>query len=203
MEGVWQEGEDPSGVDPTAVAGDIKFKDLNGDGVIDAQNDRKYLGSSLPKWTGGITNRITYGDFNLSFFFYTAQGAKKNNNDLNYGDEAGRRNTPEEVGYWTPENRSNEFPTIGYRNVRGYGYPRNASFVRLQDVRISYSVPQNLLEKYGVGSLVFYAAGRNLYTWTNWIGWDPENSQSPRGSGNWTNNYPVVRSISLGLNVSL
>ena len=213
MEGVWQVNEIAAGAhltqDPTARAGDIKFKDISGpngtpDGQIDAQYDRKFLGNSLPDWTGGITNRFTYGNFNLNIFFQTTQGVLKNNPDINYGDEVGRRNTPEAVGYWTPENQSNKWPSlVAYQNNKGYGFPRNASFVRLQDVRLSYSIPNDFIEKYGISNLVFYISGRNLYTWSKWVGWDPENNQSPRGSGDWINNYPLVRTFSLGLNVSL
>ncbi|WP_417359788.1 SusC/RagA family TonB-linked outer membrane protein [Galbibacter sp.] len=203
MVGIWQEGEDNSQWDPTAQSGDIKFADINGDGVIDPENDRTYLGSSLPDWTGGITNTFTYKNLSMSFFIQTVQGVLKGNPDMNYGDEAGRRNTPKEVGYWTPENQSNEWPSIGYRNTRGYGYARDASFVRIKDVRLSYRIPSEFTERYGISDLMFYVAGRNLYTFTDWIGWDPESNQSYRGSDTWTNNYPVVRSISLGMNLSL
>src|SRR5690606_38477487 len=201
--GVWQEGEDNSQWDPTAQAGDIKFADINGDGVIDPENDRTYLGSSLPDWTGGISNTFTHKNLSMSFFIQTVQGVLKGNPDINYGDEAGRRNTPREVGYWTPENKSNQWPSIGYRNTRGYGYARDASFVRIKDVRLSYRIPSEFTQRYGISDLMFYVAGRNLYTFTDWIGWDPESDQSYRGSGSWSNNYPVVRSISLGMNLSL
>lgn len=203
MVGIWQQGEDNTQWDPTAQPGDIKFADINGDGVIDPENDRTYLGSSLPDWTGGITNTFRYKNLSMSFFIQTVQGVLKGNPDINYGDEAGRRNTPREVGYWTPENQSNEWPSIGYRNTRGYGYARDASFVRIKDIRLSYRIPSDFIEKYGISDLMFYVAGRNLYTFTDWIGWDPESNQSYRGSGSWTNNYPVVRSISLGMNLSL
>jgi TonB-linked SusC/RagA family outer membrane protein len=209
MTGVWQEGEDTGSFN--AQPGDLKFQDVNGDGVIEPENDRVYLGSSLPKWTGGITNSITYKNFAFSFFVQTVQGVLKGNPDINYGDELSRRNTPSEVGYWTAENQSNSFPSLIYRNTLGYGYPRDASFVRLKDARISYRFPSETLGKFGLKDLMVYVAGRNLYTWTDWIGWDPESIQIYRGSEiqtngkteNWTNNYPVVRSVSLGLNLSL
>jgi hypothetical protein len=79
----------------------------------------------------------------------------------------------------------------------------NASFTRLKDITLSYTVPDKYLQKAHLGGLTVYASGTNLYTWTNWIGWDPENNYSMRGSGNWTNNYPEVRSIVFGVNVSL
>jgi hypothetical protein len=74
-------------------------------------------------------------------------------------------------------------------------------------VRLSYVVPSTFLGKYGIKNLTVYAAGRNLYTWSNWFGWDPEMTYYARGvsdsNGSWRNNYPVTRTISLGLNLTL
>jgi TonB-linked SusC/RagA family outer membrane protein len=203
MTGVWQTGEDASKQDPGAKPGDLKFADLNGDGKIDATNDKAILGQTAPKWTGGITNTFHYKQFNLSVFIQTAQGMLKNNADLNYADESGRRNTPADIGYWTPTNGNNSFQALSYTNTRGYGYPRDASYTRIKDVTFSYTLPAGLLEKAHISNLRVYLSGRNLHTFTNWIGWDPEDNYSTRGSGDWTNNYPQTRTIVLGLNVSL
>ncbi|RNI31392.1 SusC/RagA family TonB-linked outer membrane protein [Rufibacter latericius] len=202
LTGIWQQGEDNTGSDPTAKPGDLKFEDINQDGIINA-DDRVYLGSTLPKWYGGLTNTFHYNNFHLSVFVQTSQGSLKGNPDVYYGDEAGKRNLPAEFGYWTPENRSNEWPSLSYRNPRGYSFPKDNSYVRIKDVRLSYTVPGSFLEKYSLSNLTLYVAGRNLYTFTDWIGWDPENNHSSRGSGDWANNYPLVRSISFGLNVTL
>src|SRR5690606_39168209 len=153
----------------TARPGDIKFADLNNDGIIDPENDRTYLGTSLPKWYGGLTNTFRYKNFYLSVFVQTAQGGLKNNSDISYGDEAGRRNTPAEVGYWTPEIQRDYWPSLRYTNTRGYGYPGDNSYVRIKDVRLSNSVPSSFLKAYGVNSLTFYIAARYLYTFTDWI----------------------------------
>lgn len=201
-QGVWQTGEDPSKQDPTAKPGDLKFADLNHDGQITAK-DKTILGQTTPKWTAGMTNTFHYKNFHLSVFLQTVQGIMKNNADVNYVDETGRRNTPAAVGYWTPTNNSNYWPALSYFNTRGYGYPMNASFTRLKDVTLSYTVPDRYLQKAHLGGMTVYASGTNLYTWTHWIGWDPENNYSMRGTGNWTNNYPEVRSIVFGINVSL
>jgi TonB-linked SusC/RagA family outer membrane protein len=203
-QGVWQEGEDiPSTMN--AKPGDLKFQDLNDDGVINNE-DRTILGSTLPKWYGGLTNTLHYGNFHMSVFLQTSQGSMKNNPDIFYGDEAGRRNIPEEVGYWTPENKSNEWPSLAYRNI-GYNFPRDNSYLRIKDVRLSYTVPGSFLSKYNVQGLTIYATGRNLYTFTDWVGWDPESRHYPRGSsdnsGSWEDNYPIVRTISFGLNLTL
>lgn len=202
MTGVWQTGEDVSKQDPTAKPGSLKFADLNGDGKITA-DDRTILGQIDPKWTGGLTNTFHYKNINLSIFIQTAQGMTKNNQDLTYGDETGRRNTPAEIGYWTPENMSQTRPALSYNNTLGYGYASNASYTRIKDVTLSYVFSQNLLDKLHLGGLTIYASGRNLHTFTKWVGWDPENNYSSRGSGDWVNNYPITRTFVLGLNVSL
>jgi TonB-linked SusC/RagA family outer membrane protein len=208
MIGVWQVDEDPSGSDPTAKPGDLKFKDISGpngvpDGKIDA-NDRIVLGQTDPKWRGGMTNTFTFKNLHLSILIQTSQGAIKNNNDLTYADEQGRRNTPAEVGYWTPENKSQTRPSLAYNAAtRGYGFPTNNSYTRIKDVTLSYVFSKALLQKIRLQGLTVYASGKNLYTFTKWIGWDPESTQDARGAGNWTNNYPFTRQIVIGLNVAL
>ncbi|WPV00841.1 TonB-dependent receptor [Mucilaginibacter sp. cycad4] len=214
MTGVWQTGEDASKQDPGAKPGDLKFADINGDGKITADGDRVIQGQTAPKWTGGITNTFHYKQFNLSIFIQTAQGMMRNNTDLNYADESGRRNTPAEIGYWTPTNNNNSFQSLAYTNTRGYGYPRDASYTRIKDVTLSYVVGQNILDKLHLNGLTFYASGRNLHTFTKWIGWDPEQTSYTRGTSNsglnqsafasdWTNNYPVTRTFVFGANISL
>jgi len=214
MTGVWQTGEDVSKQDPTAKPGSLKFADLNGDGKITGDGDRMILGQTAPKWTGGLTNTFHYKNINLSIFVQTAQGMTRNNTDLGYGDETGRRNTPAEIGYWTPENMSQTRPALSYNNTLGYGYASDASYTRIKDVTLSYVFGQSVLDKLHLGGLTVYASGRNLYTFTKWVGWDPEQTTYGRGSGNssanqqafaadWTNNYPITRTFVLGLNVSL
>lgn len=213
--GVWQTGEDTSTSDPVSKAGDIKFKDqltedTNSDGIADAgdgqitADDRVILGRTDPKWTGGITNTITYKNFTMSAFIQISHGGLKSNRDLTYADEAWRRNLPEDFQYWTAENPSDYWPSLAaYKNYRGYGFAEDWSYVRLKDVTLSYRVPQTFLNNYNVKGLTLFVSGRNLHTWTNWFGWDPEMNYDSRGSGNWTNNYPPVRTISFGVNLSL
>ncbi|WP_432711007.1 SusC/RagA family TonB-linked outer membrane protein [Pedobacter sp.] len=203
LEGVWQTGEDPSNQDPGAKPGDLKFADINGDGIITADGDREVLGQRAPKWTGGLTNTFHYKNLHLNIFIQTAQGMTKNNNDLNYSDETGKRNTPAEVGYWTPTNGNNSRPALSYNNTRGYGYASDGAYTRIKDVTLSYVFGAKTLEKLRLGSLTIYASGRNLHTFTNWIGWDPEGDYAPRGSGEWVNNYPVTRTFVFGANISL
>jgi TonB-linked SusC/RagA family outer membrane protein len=209
--GIWQEAEIAAGAqvgwDNPALAGDLKLADLNKDGKVD-DNDRSILGQTTPKWTGGITNTFTYKQFSLNIFINTVQGALRNNPQVGgASDELGRRSTPAVLGYWTPENRNNEWRSLGnHSNSHGYGFPYNASFTRLKDVTLSYNLPQNTAGKIGVGGIQLYASGRNLYTWTNWIGWDPEARDVPRGNTvdgvNDQLNYPMVRSFIFGVNLT-
>ncbi len=205
--GIWQADEIASGAnkgwDDAAQAGDLKLADLNADGKID-DGDRSVLGQTAPKWTAGLTNTFTYKAFTLNVFINTVQGALRNNPQIGAAsDEMGRRSTPAALGYWTPENKSNEWRSLGnHSNVHGYGFPSNASFTRLKDLTLSYTMPQPLVEKIGVQGLTVYASGRNLYTWTNWLGWDPEARDIGRGSTDDNINYPMVRTYVLGINLS-
>ncbi|GAB3010839.1 TonB-dependent receptor [Niabella terrae] len=211
--GIWQEAEIESGAnqgwDDVALAGDLKLADISGpegvpDGNVD-DNDRSILGQTAPKWTAGLTNSFTYKDFSLSIFVNTVQGALRNNPQIGgASDEMGRRSTPAALGFWSPENQSNEWRSLGnHSNSHGYGFPSNASFTRLKDITLSYNLPKALTEKIGINGLLIYASGRNLYTWTNWFGWDPEARDITRGSNNDNLNYPMVRSYIVGLNLTL
>lgn len=201
--GIWQEGEDWSTLDPGAGAGHVKFADIDGDGLITPEGDRIILGQVPPKWTGGFTNTFHYKNWHLNVFIQTVQGVTRNNPDIAYGDQAGNRNTPRDIGYWTPENMSDAWPSLEYRNIRGYGFPQNASFTRLKDATLSYVFEPSALQRLRLNGLTLYVSGRNLLTLTDWIGWDPETVHDTRGSGNWANNYPLTRSFVFGINISL
>jgi TonB-linked SusC/RagA family outer membrane protein len=227
--GIWQEDEIGKpvseggniGWDDAAVAGDLKLADIGSpdedgdgrpedkpDGKID-DNDRRVLGQTLPKWTGGLTNTFTYKNLSLSIFIQTVQGLMRNNYVLGTAsDEMGRRNGPAEIGFWTPENKSNEWRSLGdHSNSHGYGFPMDASYTRIKDVTLSYRLPKTWMKSAGIGDIQFYISGRNLATFTNWIGWDPESVYQQRGvtsgtEGSWETNYPVTRDIVFGLNIT-
>lgn len=207
MIGIWQTNQANQAAVYNAKPGDIRFADISGpkgvpDSVINA-SDMSILGSPDPKWTGGITNVFSYKNFNLRVFIQTVQGVLKNNDQLAWLDLAGRRNIPAGLSYWTPENNNNSSPALSYTNTYGYGFPRNASFTRLKDVTLTWSLPSNVLSKTGLSEFSIYLSGTNLYTWTPWFGWDPEAYYSPRGNGGSTTNFPQEKSIVLGVNITL
>jgi TonB-linked SusC/RagA family outer membrane protein len=207
LNGTWQVGEDASSQDPGAKPGDLKFADVNGDKKITAE-DRVILGQVSPKWYGGLTNTFHYKSFHLNIFIQTAQGMLRNNPTIDFRDLAGRQNLPAEVGYWTSANMSNTRPSLTYTNARLYGYSQDASYTRIKDVTLSFTAPQRLLDAAKLGGLTFYASGRNLATFTDWVGWDPE-AIYDRGTTTTVstainqNSFPMVRSIVIGANITL
>lgn len=222
MKGIWQQDEIDQGMhkkwDPIAEAGDVKLADISGpngvpDGKID-DYDRVIQGQTTPKWIGGLTNTFTYKNLSLSIFIQTVQGVKKNNALISVaGDEMGRRNTTTEIGYWTPENQSNTWRSLRKNsNKHNYGFPKDASFTRIKDITLSYELPRKWAKKIGIGDLTVYASGRNLITFTDWIGWDPEARQISRGHSSWdstrgqtmydNSNYPMTKSYVFGINLT-
>ena len=208
MEGIWQEDEIAAGKhlnqDPQAQAGDVKLADLDGDGKITPEGDKKIQGQTTPKWTAGLTNTFSYKGLTLSIFIQTAQGHMRNNSLLAMAaDEQGRRNSTTEVGYWTPENKSDEYRSLSKTSNRwGYGFPCKANYTRIKDITLSYTFPQNILNAIRLSGLTAYISGRNLYTFTSWKGWDPEADITQRGWSGYENNYPMTKSLVFGLNVT-
>jgi TonB-linked SusC/RagA family outer membrane protein len=199
--GVWQTGDNFT-VDPSAKPGDLKFEDLNGDGKINSL-DRTYLGTRLPSYIAGLTNTFKYKQFSLNIFIQTTQGVLKPNTIYDYRDQVGRINLPASYTYWTPENKSNTSPSLAYTNSRQYTYPVNGSFTRIKDVTLSYDFAKEKLNKLKINNLRVYVSGRNLATFTNWQGWDPEADPYQYFENQKSSFYPLVRNFVFGINIGL
>jgi TonB-linked SusC/RagA family outer membrane protein len=203
LEGIWQTGESPANTDPIAKPGDLKFADVNGSKTI-TPDDRTIIGQTTAKWIGGITNTFHYKNFHLNIFIQTAQGITKNNPLKDFRDLGGRQNLPGEISYWTAANNDNTRPSLVYNNSRLYGYAEDASYTRIKDVTLSFIAPKSLLDKVKLGGLTFYVSGRNLATFTNWVGWDPEADFDRGALGvNTNNSYPLTRTVIFGANITL
>lgn len=181
----------------------MKLRDVDGDHQI-TDKDKVIQGQTSPKWTGGLTNTFTYKDLTLNVFIQTTQGIKRDNALMAMaGDEMGRRNTTTEIGYWTPENKSNKWRSLSKNsNPHGYGFPQKASYTRVKDITLSYSFPKSVTDALHIGSLQVYASGRNLFTFTDWTGWDPESTEIQRGWDSYEDSYPMTKSYVFGLNVT-
>ena len=203
--GVWQEGDDFGEYD--AQPGDLRFRDVNDDGKINP-DDRVPLGDAFPDLTGGIGNTFSYKNFNLYVFIEGASGMSMLNNQmvLTYLPTSFRRNRLAEplLNRWTPENPSDYYPSFVNTDQKVAVSSRtveDASYLRLQNVRLSYEVP---FETNLYRSLTIYALGQNLYTLTEYSGADPAaNANNDPNFRIDYNTYPLTRSYTLGVRIGL
>lgn len=178
FDGVWQLSEEPEAQEWGSKPGYIKLKDVNNDGKITPE-DRQIIGQQDPNILWGLTNTFKYRNFNMSVFVHGIHGLTKENEIMD--DEivttGVRRNTVVK-NWWTPENASNEWYMnhVDANKMAGVSTSiyENASFVRVKDVTLSYDFPKTVTDKFGGSILKVYATGRNLFTFTNWRGLDPE-----------------------------
>lgn len=177
--------------------------------VIDA-NDRKVIGYKTPNYRFSINNVLTYKNLSLSVMVNSIQGgngyfmednAAVVNTQYN-SDNVVRVNGSAVRPYWTPDNGVNNATGIYNTPVVQSGIYEDRSFVRLQDVSLSYNFSPKLLQRFNAGSLQFFLSGRNLYTWTKWSGWDPENvDRDPANPGK--EDIPLMRNITAGFKLTL
>lgn len=189
--------------------GDIKYRDLNGDKVINA-NDYTVIGRGLPIHYGGFTNNFTYGDFDLNIFFQWSYGNDIMNTNLVYFGANESHSSRNLFAFykdrWTPENPDSNIPRL--KGFRGGGYSsymvEDGSYLRLKTVSLGYNVNSRLLSKVKIRSLRAYVSAQNLITWTNYTGLDPEVSayNSALTPGFDFSTYPRARTITFGLNLS-
>ncbi|MEI6752121.1 MAG: TonB-dependent receptor [Paludibacter sp.] len=182
--------------------GDRKYKDLNGDGIID-DNDRTILGSPLPFLTGGISSTVSWKGFSLSAFFQYSYGSKVlNYNALKFGESGRywvRGNMYESfVNRWTPDNTNTDIPRI-QESIGGgdasVTTPRvtdkfieDGSFIRFKTLSLSYIIPSKIVSKLKLSNISVNVSAQNLALWTKYSGQDPEVSNysgvnQKRGTG--------------------
>lgn len=192
--------------------GDIKYRDINGDGVIDA-NDYTVIGHSLPKHTGGFTNNFTYKNFDLSIFFQWSYGndIQNANNIIFNGNVGGSAYTNQFASYtnrWSSANPNSDMVRAGGYTGSYTGYStytvEDGSYLRLKTVSFGYNLPASVLKQLKIAKLRAFASVQNLVTWTKYSGQDPEvNTYNSVLTGGFDySSYPKARTITLGLNVT-
>ncbi|HWL00074.1 MAG TPA: TonB-dependent receptor [Parapedobacter sp.] len=193
------QGADPAN---STAPGDIKFKDLNKDGVVN-DYDRTYLGNPTPDWTFAMGNRLTYKNIDLAIFLQGVAGNQiYNANRVTLeGMYTIRNQTARVTERWTGEGTSNEMPRAIYsdpnKNTRNADrFIEDGSYLRLKQVTVGYTLPASVIERAGLGSLRLYFSGQNLLTWTKYTGFDPEVIGGVDNS-----NYPITRNLSLGIDL--
>ncbi|SMG44915.1 SusC/RagA family TonB-linked outer membrane protein [Sphingobacterium psychroaquaticum] len=209
IDGIWQKNDDFSVTKDPVVAGDFKYRDINGDMIVNA-DDRVVIGNSFPKYTASLTNNFDYKGFNLNIFIDGVFGVNMLNNNLvdTYFPANLKRNRLADpmLNRWTADNPSTVYPSFvnplkqGKKEVNSYTV-EDASYVRLNTVKLGYTIPlQNT--KY-VKGINLYVVGQNLAIITDYTGYDP--SINPNGSGariDW-NAYPTARTFMFGINLNL
>ncbi len=186
---------------PNAQPGDIRFVDVDGNGVIDS-NDRTKIGDPFADYTIGWNLNLNVYNFDLSVFTYGSFGNdvyRAYERNLSYTNKFARV-----LDRWTGEGTSNTEPRYsfvdGNNNTRASDrYVEDGSFVKIKNVQLGYNF--NLNESSNFDSVRLYLQGKNLFTFTDYSGYDPEMSGGVLGSGIDYGNYPTPRIVSLGLNV--
>lgn len=197
--------------------GDIKYKDLNHDGKINA-SDQTIIGKPIPDFTYGLSIDLSYLGFDLNMHFQGAQNLDLFNQFHSRGGLASGDVTTKDENkllivndYWTPERPVDDQTGISLtdynRNNRiSTWWVEDASFLRLRNLQIGYTLPSNLLNSIGISHMRVYVGGENLFVITKYRGYDPEvSSLDPLGGESGLvdeGRYPIPRIMTVGLNVS-
>ncbi len=186
--------------------GDLKYKDQNGDGVINGA-DRVYLGTYFPKITYGFTAGANFKGFDLSIFLQGAGGVKGFVQGEILGEAGDKVGKPTSIllDAWTADNPTDKFPRVwsSFRQNNPLNTPssfwvRDASYLRIKNLQVGYTLPKQTLAKIGITRARIYYSGQNILTASQFYKWvDPE---APAGERGYT--YPQVLVNTIGINLT-
>ena len=205
--GVPNNGNDRSAIQP----GDIRYKDINGDGVVNTY-DQTIIGNPNPIHIGGFNNSFQYKNLDISIYFQWSYGGDVMNANrivFEAGEPTARQSLNMFASYadrWTPENPSNTLYRAGGQGPAVYSDRtiEDGSFLRLKTLSVGYRFPTKWMQAIKIKSLRIYLAGQNLFTWTKYTGFDPEVSIRPTAltpSFDWSS-YPRAMTITGGLELT-
>ncbi len=179
-DGIFQNGEEVAAHAFQAAAtapGDIRFKDLNDDGVID-QNDRTVIGNPNPDFSYAFTTNFKYKDFDLNIFFQGVSGNDIYNASVRY--DLAFSNRPNSIlDRWTGEGTSNSEPRVSlsdpnFNSRASDRFVEDGSYLRLKNIQLGYTLPESVMQRMKIKNLRFYVSSNNLFTFTKYSGFDPE-----------------------------
>lgn len=219
VDGIYQSYEDiaRAPVDklaPKPGPGDFRFKDIDGDGDVD-NDDRTVIGSYFPDYTFGITNRFRYKNFDLTVFIQGVQGNEilnltsrhLKNGEANFNSYAifnYRWRSPEEPGNGKVPRADRQTGLHGNNNRPSTFQVEDGSYIRIRNVTLGYTLPRQFLGRY-VSQARIYLTATNLFTWTDYLGFNPEVSmraESALTPGLDYGTYPLARTYTLGINLT-
>ncbi len=188
----------------TAVPGDVKYRDISGDGVVTMDKDRTVIGKQFPDLAYSLQLNLDWKNFDFGLFFQGVQGIE---GYTYYEIGTPFSGTASNVGQWwdgrwTPENPTNKLPRLtldGVRNnIHSELYMEDASYLRLKNIELGYTLSKRLTSAIGINTVRVYGNIQNAFTITNFRGFDPEQTvDETRAQA-----YPQVRIYTMGLNVN-
>ena len=200
----------PKFVGETLQPGNRYYRDLNNDGIITADKDRTFIGRAQPQFTIGLDNNFSYLGWSLSLFFQGVFG----NDIMNFNKFLTERQTPNNnisleyyANRWSPTNPSNIYPKVTTNVLNTHvssAQVESGTYLRLRSISLGYEFPRKILELIKISSGRIYVTGKNLWTLTNYSGYDPEVShfgQSATDFGADLGGYPNSKMMLLGLNL--
>ena len=187
-------------------AGDLKYRDVNNDGIIDG-DDKQILGRTVPKYTYGFNMDFEYKGFDLGAFF---QGIRDIDiyigNNIGWPNMNGAGITKDYLAnYWTPENPNAKYPRL-FEPIRGYGgnaqnstfWLHDASYLRLKNLQLGFTIPSNLINRININKIRLYVNAQNYLTFSKFKLTDPEKNISRQS----ISDYPTTKILSFGANVT-
>lgn len=191
-----EDSDIPAGFAP----GDFRIADTNNDGELTPE-DRVILGNQLPNYAFSVSNTLRFKNFALYVLVNSIQGGGNDNYYVDNNNETRNVNAPfttfserfnvQDVPYWTPNRPSNEYPRVDYNASLPHPILEDRSFVRIQDVSLSYTFDETVLSKLKLKSFRLYVSAKNLHTFTSWTGYDPENATT-------LSDFPFLRTYTVG-----
>ena len=192
-------------IQPNAVPGDVRFVDVNNDGKITQEGDMTKIGKGMPDWTFGLNFNAEWRGFDFSMMWQGVTGAEVF--DATRRTDISKANLPSwMLGRWTGEGTSNKYPrfcTVDTHNnwLSSDLYVSDASYFRLKNIQLGYSLPKNIINKFYVDRIRLYVSAENLLTFTKYHGFDPEISSGGTSLGVDYGVYPQARTFMIGVNV--
>ena len=205
-DGIFQDQDEVDGsptINNSVQPGDLRFVDINNDGVID-DNDRTNIGNPLPEATMGFNLTFDYKNWDFGAYAFASVG-----NEIIRNYERNQPLTNRSTYYldrWTGPGTSNSFPRVtsgaNSNSLFSEFFVEDGSFIRLQNAQLGYSFSEKALERMGFDKFRIYISGSNLITLTEYRGYDPTTSTGePIGGGIDYGFYPNPRTYLLGINV--
>ena len=219
--GTWKESERDEAYRYGQLPGDVHYIDVNNDGTIDLL-DEMVIGNALPKYVFGWSNRISYKNFDLTFLIQGVHGNDVFNMAKIRLESAGSGTSKRLLDRWTPENQDTDVPAFiddktrlaanltNTVNIDDFNanatkrYIEDGSYTRLKNITLGYNVNTHMINKAGIKRVRVFAAATNLFTITNYTGYDPEVSsynENDAQVGIDMGNYPSAKTYTIGLDI--